>query len=118
MSLYQHLGTRATPALNTPSPRHRDAFARECVRDAFGSRAIPALDESDFRDRQPDHGPRHLGTVVPTVTHDTGQKTLRYWLNQAGRADTDDERQTALRIAGRIANLMGIDIDQTDPRAL
>ena len=85
----------------------RAAFAREAAIDAFGPRAVPALDESDFEDRRPDHGPRPLGQIAAQVTNSTGMKALRYWLNQAGRADSDEERRAALEIADKIARSMG-----------
>ncbi len=89
----------------------RAAFAREAAINAFGPKAITALDEPDFEDRKPHEGPRHIGEVATKVTKDTGQRALRYWLNQAGRADSDAERQAALRTAHEIGRLTGLDAD-------
>ena len=46
------------------STRRRASFAREATIAAFGPKAIHALDEPDFADRQPDEGPRPLGQVL------------------------------------------------------
>ena len=89
----------------------RAAFAREAAINAFGHKAITALDEPDFEDRKPQEGPRHIGEVATKVTKDTGQRALRYWLNQAGRADSDAERQAPLLTAHEIGRLMGLDAD-------
>ena len=51
---------------------------------------------------RPDHGLRPLGKITTKVTHDTGMKSLRHWLHQAGRAATDDEREAALEIGGPV----------------
>ncbi len=90
---------------------HRATFAREAAIDAFGPRAIQARDEPGFEDRRPAHGPRPLGQIAAQVTNNTGMKALRYWLNQAGRADSDQEREAALEIAGEIARLAGLETD-------
>ncbi len=89
----------------------RANFARAAVFAEFGTRNARALDQGDFVDRRPKQGPRHIGEVAAKVTNDTGQKSLRYWLNQAGRADTDDERKAALHTAHEIARLAGLDAD-------
>ena len=113
MLIYTHSNTRATrPASNAHSPRHRASFAREAAINAFGHRAASALDDPGFKDRQPDQPPRLLGQVATKITHDTGQKSLRHWLNKAGRADTDEEREAALRTVHEIGRLMGLDADQ------
>jgi hypothetical protein len=44
-------------------------------------------------------------------------KAVRHWLNQAGRADSDEGRDAALKIADEIAQLMGVDINLTSRRA-
>ena len=105
------------PVLDTPSAKHRAGFAREATLDAFGRKAAHTLEEPDFEDRQPDPGPRALGRVAAKVADDTGMKALRHWLNQAGRADSGEEREAALEIAGEIASLMGLDADLTGRRA-
>ncbi len=92
-------------------------FAREAAIDAFGPRAIQALDEPGFEDRRPTHEPRPIGKIAAKVTHDTGMKAVRHWLNQAGRADSDEGRDAALKIADEIAQLMGVDINLTSRRA-
>ena len=86
----------------------RAAYAREATITAFGPRAVPALDEPGFQDRQPDHGPRRIGEVATTVTRQSGTASFRHWLNLAGRADTDEERAVALRIARNIARAAGV----------
>ena len=92
--------------------KHRANFARQAVRLEFRARDARAIDYAGFRDRLPHERPRHIGEVAAKVTNDTGRKALRHWLNQAGRADTDDERQAALKIASEIARLAGLDADQ------
>ena len=105
------LPSRRTSRPNHPSPasKHRADFAREATIAAFGGRAIQALGNPNFEDRRPDHGPRSLGKIAAKVANDTGMKAVRHWLNQAGRADSDEERQAALEIAAEIADLMGLD---------
>ena len=112
---YRRASTR--PDQPHPISNHRASFARECTLDAFGPWAVPALDEPGFKDRQPDHGPRPLGTIATKVTHDTGRKALHHWLAQAAQAESEKERKVALKIAGKIANLMGLDADLISRRA-
>ena len=117
MRIYTHSATQATrPAARTSSAKRRAAFAREAAIDAFGPKAIHNLAHNHAR--QPDHGPRRLGRVAAKVTSDTGMLALRHWLNQAGRADSDEEREVALKIAAEIARLAGIDIDLIGRRAV
>ena len=92
-----------------PRTHSRAAYARDAVFEEFSPRAARALDYDGFEDRKPHEGPRHIGEVAAKVTNDTGQRALRHWLNQAGRADSDEERQAALKIASKIANLMNLD---------
>ena len=106
--------TYSTKLSSQPDPRGHStrhaAYAREAVFEEFSPRAARALDHDGFRDRKPHEGPRHIGDVAAKVTHGTDMKALRHWLNEAGRADTDEERQAALKIAGEIAQLMGLDL--------
>ena len=111
--------TRRATAPESPCPfdQRRADFARQAAIAAFGRKAIHALDEPGFKDRQPDHGPRPLGTIATKVTHDTGRKALHHWLAQAAQAESEKERKVALKIAGKIANLMGLDADLISRRA-
>ncbi len=111
MGIYTHSSTRATEPASHISTQHRANFARDAVFAEFGTRNARALDQGDFEDRQPDHGPRPLGQITAKVTHDTGMKSLRHWLAQAGRADTDDEREAAIKTASEIARLAGLKVD-------
>ncbi len=118
MRIYAHSTTAATrPASCTPSAKQRAALARDHVFADFPPSAARALDQSNFVDRRPDQEPRPLGKIARKVTDDTGLKALRHWLNQAGRADSDEEREAALEIAREIANLMGLDADLISRRA-
>ncbi len=99
------------PALHTPSAKHRAARARDHVFADFPPGAARALDQSNFVDRRPDQEPRPLGKIAAEAGKNTGMKAVRHWLNQAGQADTDEERQGALKIAGEIAQLMGLDVE-------
>ena len=96
--------------------KRRAAFARQATISAFGPKAIHALGEPDFADHRPDCGPRPIGKIAAKVADDKGVLALRHWLNQAGRADSDEERKAALEIAGEIARLVGLDIDPTGRR--
>ena len=100
------------------STRRRASFARQAAIAAFGPRAAHTLDEPVVEDHQPDHGPRPLGRVAAKVTNNTGVHALRHWLNQAGRADSDEKREVALETAGEIARLLGLDTDLIGPRAV
>ena len=102
------------PALNIPSAKHRAAIARDAVFADFPPGAARALDQSNFVDRRPDQEPRPLGKIAAKVADDTGMKAVRHWLNQAGRADSDEEREAALEIAREIARLAGIDLAELD----
>ncbi len=118
MRIYtHHVGQASRPAPNTPSVKRRAAFAREAAIDAFGPKAIHALGAPGSADRRPGHEARPLGKITAKVANDTGQRALRHWLNQAGRADSDEERTAALEIAGEIAGLMGLDADLIGRRA-
>ena len=94
-----------------PISKHHAAFARQAVRLEFRPRDARAIDQSGFVDRGPGEAPRALGPIATKITQNTGQKSLHYWLNQAGRADTDDERKAALHTAHEIARLAGLDAD-------
>ncbi len=112
---YTTTTTRASaPESPTPSDQHPADFAREATIAAFGGRAIQALDNPNFEDRRPDHGPRSLGKIAAEVTNNTAMKAVRHWLNEAGRADTDEKRQAALEIAHEIARLAGIDLAEKE----
>ena len=93
------------PGHPNPITKHRADFARQAVRLEFGPRNARSLDQGDFEDRLPHERPRHIGQVAPKVTRQSGQNSLRHWLNQAGRADTDEEYEAALKIARNIARL-------------
>ena len=102
-----------------PGPRIHSCttYARDAVFDGFCHRDARAIDYDGFVDRGPGEAPRHIGQVATKITHDTGQKSLRHWLNKGGRADTDEEREAARDIASEIARLMGIDIDPFEKEA-
>ncbi len=109
-----HLQLPATqPNHPHSASKRRAAFARQAAIDAFGPRAARTLDGPVVEDRRPTPGPRALGRVAAKVTNNTGMHALRHWLNQAGRADSDEKREVALEIAGEIARLLGLDIDLT-----
>ena len=99
------------PDLPDPISKRHANFARQAAIDAFGPKAVHHLNGADFEDRQPNGAFRPIGQVAAKITNDTGRKALRHWLNQAGRADSEEERAVALEIAGEIGRLMGIDID-------
>ena len=75
-------------------------------------RRARALDHDGFEDRLPHERPRHIGQVATTVARQSGTESLRHWLAQAAKTENEEERDEAQRIAGRIANLMGLDADQ------
>ena len=91
--------------------KRRAAFARQAAIAAFGSKAIHALDKPNVEVCQPDHGPRPRGKVATTITRDTGLQAIRHWLAQAAKAESDEERETVLEIAGEIARLMGLEVN-------
>ena len=117
MFVYTTSTARAIEPASHISTQHRANFARAAVFAEFGTRNARALDQGDFVDRRPKQGPRHVGEVAAKVTNDTGQRTLRHQLNQAGQADTDEERKAALRTVHEIARLRGIDADLIDQEA-
>ena len=120
MFVYTTSTARATkPAFPVPSAQHRTAVAHSAVYEHFRPEDARHIDQTGFVDRQPDQPPRLLGQKSPTrFVSDTGMKSLRFWLAQAAQAESEEERDEARRIAGRIANPMGLDADQIDPRAL
>ncbi len=101
----------------SPASKHRTDFAREAAIDAFGPKAIRALDEPDFEDRKPERLPRHIGQVAAKVINNTGRKALDHWLGQAARAESAEERKAALEIAGEIARLARLKVDLPGRRA-
>ena len=107
---------RSNRPADLPSFR-RVTFAREAAIHAFGPQGVQALDHGDFQDRRPDQAPRLLEQVTVKVARETGQTALRYWLNQAAHAGSDEEREAALEIAGEIARLMGLKAVLTGRRA-
>ena len=118
MSIYASSSRQASrPALNTPSAKHRAARARDYVFANFPPGAARALDQSNFVDRRPDQEPRLLGKIAAKGADDTSMKAVRHWLNEARRADSDEERDAALKIANEIAQLMGVEINLTSRRA-
>ena len=97
----------ASPS-ETPAPSRRDDFARAAVYEEFRSRNARALDQGDFRDRQPGLAPRPIGQNTAKVADDTGMKAAQHWLGQAAEADSNEERAAALEIARQIARLAGL----------
>ncbi len=106
MFVYTTSTTQATePA---PSPQHRADFAREATIAAFGPKAIHALDEPNVYSHRPNHGPRPLGQIAAKVADDTGIKAFRHWMAQAAKAESEEEREAAQKIAAEIARLLGL----------
>ncbi len=95
----------------------RAAYARSAVFAEFRPGDARALDHDGFEDRRPNDGPRHIGEAAAGVVQDVGNRALRHWLAQAAQAETYEDRAVALEIAGEIARLTGIDIDQIGQRA-
>ncbi len=114
MNFYQTCPASATSADPNIAAR-RSRFAREAVRLEFAGKDAKALDQGNFVDHPP--GPRPLGQVVPKVTNDTSQRALRHWLGQAARADSEEEREAALRTAHKIARVAGLKVDLPGRRA-
>ena len=110
MSTITTSATRAsvTTELPVPSNQNRAAYARQATFKAFGQRARWALDEPDFADRAPDDAPRPIGPIAAKVVEDVGRRALAHWLNQAAKAETDEEREAALEIARNIARMAGV----------
>ncbi len=118
MRIYTRAGGQASrPAPDIPSAKHRASFARDAVFTEFRPRDARALGHDGFKDRRPNDGPRHIGEVAAGVVHDVGDRALRHWLAQAAQAETYEDRAVALEIAGEIARLMGLDVDQIGRRA-
>ncbi len=112
MSIYAPSSRQASrPAPHTSSAARRAAFAKDAVFAEFPARAARALNQADFKDHRPDRGPRPLGKIAAKVADNTGLKAIRFWRDQASRADSTEERAAALRIAAEIARLANIDID-------
>ena len=110
MRIYTYHSSQTTPPAELDlASKRRAAFARQAVRLEFRTRDARALDQGYFVDRKPNVRPRHIGEVAAKVTRAAGQNSLRHWLNQASRADTDEEREAALAVASEIANLMGLE---------
>ncbi len=118
MFIYTHSTKLSTqPNHHHSASKRRAAFARSAVYEEFQPHHARAIDQADFLDRAPDQAPRALGTITTKITHDTNQKSLRYWLNQAGRADSEEEREAALRTAHKIARVAGLKVDLPRQRA-
>ncbi len=110
MNTYTKSASGATAPDSSPSVSNRRAdFARQAVFEDFRPSNARAIDQGDFKDREPESGPRQIGQVAAKITNETGQKAVRHWLNQAARAETDEDRAVALKIADEIADLMGLD---------
>ncbi len=87
---------------NTYHNATRAAFAREATIDAFGPRAIRALDEPDFRDRKPVdelHGAAEPVDGIQAATH---------WLSLAASLD-GAEAETAYQTADELRRVLGLD---------
>ncbi len=118
MNTYTKSASGATAPDPSPSvSNRRAASARDAVFAEFRPGDARAIDQGDFVDRAPDQAPRALGTITTKITHDTDQKSLRYWLNQAGRADSEEEREAALRTAHKIARVAGLKVDLPELKA-
>jgi hypothetical protein len=109
MRIYTYHSSQTTPPAELDfASKRRAAFAREAVFEEFSPRAARALDYDGFEDHKPHEGPRLIGEVATTVTRQSGTASFRHWLNQAGQANTDEERAADLRIARNIARAAGV----------
>ena len=101
--------TKLSTRPSRPHPNSsRASFAREAAIDAFGPRAVYALDEPDVYSHRPDHGPRPLGQIAAKVADDTGIKAFRHWMAQAAQAESADAHGVAIEIATEIARLLSL----------
>ena len=60
--------------------------------------------------------PRRLGEVVDQVATEAGEKAFCRWLDQASQAETPEERRTAVAMAERIAEKMGVYKEPEPPK--
>ena len=86
------------------TPKTCDAFAEAACRDAFRARDLRLAREPDFVDRPP----RRLGEITKQIVAETGEKAVHHWLEEATRAETQQERAAALEIAENIAKVLGL----------
>ncbi len=106
--IYQNPRTRATaPSPSSPS-NSSEAFAQAAFGDAFRDRDLRLAREPGFVDRPPNRPRRRLSEVVDQVVAETGQKAVHHWLEEATRAENQQERAAALEIAENIAKALGL----------
>ena len=111
MLIYTRLRPSATTRSAHTLTKSSDAFAEAAVGDAFRGRDLSLACESEFVDRPPHQQPRRLGEVVDQVVGETGEKAVCHWLDEAGRAETQQERAAALEIAENIAKALGLTLE-------
>ncbi len=106
MSIYTQSRPGATkPSTQNPSKRS-DTFAKAALGDAFRDHDLRLAREPGFVDRPA--RPRRLGEVVDHVVAETGEKAIRHWIDEATRAESQQERAAALEIAENIAKALGL----------
>ncbi len=94
MTLYEKFPQKSTST----------SFAQAAFGDAFRDRDLRLAREPGFVDRPP----RRLGEVVDQIVAETGQKAVHHWLDEATRAENQQERAAALEIAENIAKALGL----------
>ena len=100
-----------SPASSRRNPSTRktcDAFAEAALGDAFRDRDLRLAREPGFVDRPPHRQARRFGEVVDQVVAETGEKAVHHWLDEATRAENQQERAAALEIAENIAKALGL----------
>ncbi len=106
-----HIYTNSPPVGNKPASQRHASFAREAALDAFGSRAIHVLDDTDFRDRKP------LDDLHDPDEAVDGREAVSRWLKLAANAD-GEAAQTAFDTADELRRVLGLEwSDVIDRRA-
>lgn len=93
--------------LNQPTSIDCDAFAQAALGLAFRGRDLSLAREPDFLD----HPPRRLGEIANRIVAETGQKAVHHWLDEATRAETQQERAAALVSAQKVAKTLGLTLE-------
>ncbi len=103
--MYTQSRSSATERSAQNSSKHNDAFAKAALGEVFRARDLSLAREPDFVDHPP---PRRLGEIANKIVAETGQKAVHHWLDEATRAENQQERAAALETAEKIAKRMNV----------
>ena len=111
MEIYTRSSSGATKRLIEKPSNCSDTFAKAALGDVFRGRDLSLARGPDFVDHPPHQQVRRLGEVVDQVVAETGEKAVQHWLDEATRAENQQERTAALEIAENIAKTLGLTLE-------